>query len=59
MKYDLDIAMQFGKHKGRSVEDVLADDPQYLLWALENVDSFEVDAALQDAIERAARSPRG
>lgn len=52
--YDLDTLLDFGKHRGRPVEDVLEDDPSYLLWALENVHRFEVDKALQDAITRAA-----
>lgn len=55
MVYDLDTALDFGKHRGRTVEDLLGDDPRYLLWALENVERFEVDKALQDTITRAAR----
>jgi uncharacterized protein (DUF3820 family) len=52
--YDLDTPLAFGKYRGRTVEDVLAEDPAYLLWAMETVEQFEVDKALQDAIERAA-----
>ena len=55
MIYDLDTPLGFGKYKGQPVEDVLTEDPSYLLWAMENVASFEVDKALQDEIERAAR----
>jgi hypothetical protein len=58
MAYDLDTPLRFGKHKGRTVEDVMAEDPYYLFWCLENVESFEVDDALQDAITRAAKSRR-
>ncbi|HEX4112735.1 MAG TPA: hypothetical protein VH020_09390 [Stellaceae bacterium] len=54
MTYDLDTVLDFGRYKGRTVEDVLADDPRYLLWAMENVERFEVDKAVQDAITRAA-----
>jgi hypothetical protein len=54
MLYDLDTEIDFGKYKGRTVEDVLNEDAKYLLWAMENVDRFEVDAAIQDAITRAA-----
>ena len=28
----------FGKYKGRSVIEILVSDPQYILWANENVD---------------------
>jgi uncharacterized protein (DUF3820 family) len=52
MVYDLDTPLAFGKYKGRTVEDVLQCDPAYLLWAMENVDQFEVD---DDAINRDAR----
>lgn len=54
MIYDLDTELNFGKYKGHTVEDILTRDPEYLLWLLENVDRFEVDKALQDAIMRAA-----
>jgi len=53
--YDLDSILDFGKYKGRTVEDVLDEDPRYLLWALESVERFETDAAVADAIVRAAR----
>lgn len=55
MIYDLDSTLRFGKYKGYTIEDLLNDRPDYLLWLLENVDDFEVDKALQDAITRAAR----
>lgn len=58
MLYDLDDVMDFGKYKGKSVEDVLEEDPSYLLWLLENSERFEVDDALQDAITTAARGHR-
>lgn len=58
MIYDLDTPLQFGKHKGRPVEDVLNEDPYYLYWCLENVEHFQVDAALQDEITRAAQRGR-
>lgn len=58
MTYDLDTPLGFGKYRGYPVEEVLESDPSYLMWALENVESFEVDKALQDAIERAARTAK-
>jgi hypothetical protein len=56
MMYDLDTPIRFGRHRGRLVEEVLEDDPGYLLWCMENVESFDVDQALHDEIVRAARS---
>lgn len=58
MLYDLDTPLDFGKHKGRTVEDVLAEEPAYLMWALENVERFNCDNALTDEIMRAARGGR-
>ncbi len=58
MIYDLDTPLAFGKYKGQPVEDVLNDDPGYLLWLLENVESFTVDKALEDDILRAVRRRR-
>ncbi len=34
----------FGKHKGKSVIEVMSFDPQYVLWIEENVKSFEIYA---------------
>ena len=45
MRYDLDAPLAFGRYKGRTVEDVLDDDPDCLLWVLENVEQFEVVTA--------------
>lgn len=50
---DLDSVLRFGKHRGRTIEDVLEDDPRWLLWASENVDDFELDTAVMDAVVRA------
>jgi hypothetical protein len=53
MIYDLDTILGFGKYKGYTVEQILEQDPSYLFWLLENVERFEVDHALHDAILRA------
>lgn len=43
MSLDKKLVMEsrfpFGKHRGRKVEDVLEDDPTYLIWWGENVNS--------------------
>jgi hypothetical protein len=49
---DLDQILWFGKHQGRTIEDVLDDDPRYLMWACENVDGFELDTAVMHELER-------
>lgn len=55
MMYDLDDELSFGKYKGKTVEEVLEEDPHYLKWAMENVASFVVDNALHDEIISACR----
>lgn len=52
---NLDAVLRFGKHKGRMVEDVLDEDPAWLLWAAENVSGFELDTAVMDAVMRQLR----
>jgi uncharacterized protein (DUF3820 family) len=50
---DLDHVLTFGRHRGRTIEDVLEDDPRYLLWVCENVDDFELDDVVAHELERA------
>lgn len=38
--YDLYIRIDFGKHKGTLIQDIIQTDPDYLLWCLDNVDGF-------------------
>lgn len=42
--------LEFGKHKGETVEDVLKYDPSYLVWCIENLKWFDVDTVLDDEI---------
>lgn len=53
--YDLDDRLPFPKYKGQLLEDVIDKDPAYVLWLLENVDSFECDKAVQDYIIKRAQ----
>jgi len=36
-----DTTMPFGKHKGKTVEQIYEEDPQYVQWAAENMDNKE------------------
>lgn len=38
--YDIDDEFDFGKYKGKTVKDLLIDNPGYVDWAIRNVDSF-------------------
>lgn len=43
--------LTFGKYKGKKIEDVIEEDPKYLLWAHENIEWFQLsDEALEDVL---------
>lgn len=35
--------LEFGKHKGKTVQQVMKDDPNWLHWALQNVKDFKLN----------------
>ena len=39
---DRKAVLVFGKYKGESIQDVLDNDPQYLVWLHENNEFFEL-----------------
>jgi len=42
----LEETFKFGKHKGRQVEDVIEDDPDYIEWCVqESVVDFDEEAS--------------
>ena len=41
--YALKSYLNFGKHKGRRVEEVLGVNPDYLQWCLDNIEWFSLD----------------
>lgn len=55
INYTRGDALDFGKHKGSTVSDVLAKDPEYLNWCLDNVDYFKVDNDIYLDIREEAR----
>ena len=48
---DPDTILWFGKYQGATIRDVLHDDPGYLIWANENIESFELSYLLVEAAE--------
>jgi len=38
--------LTFGKHKGKTITQVLQDDPGWLVWADKNVEFFKLDLRL-------------
>lgn len=49
----------FGKHKGKTLKEVMYEDPSYLLWADDNVDGFELSDYLRDKVEEIAAEDDG
>ncbi len=47
----LDDTIEFGKHKGADVEDLIDDDPGWLAWAYEN-DVVEFDSEVISIMEK-------
>lgn len=43
--------LTFGKHKGKTVKEVLFEDPSWLLWADDKVEGFELSDYLRDEAE--------
>lgn len=43
MKEARNTKMSFGKHKGKTITEVLKDEPRYLLWASQNTDRPEAE----------------
>ena len=49
-QYDHDDRLMFGKHKGKTVGQIISEDPGYILWALANVSGFfATEAVLKEA----------
>lgn len=53
-KLTLDDRFWFGKYNGELIRKILADDPQYLFWAIQKVDDFNVSDELRADARRAA-----
>jgi hypothetical protein len=42
-EFSLSDKLTFGKYKGYTIEDVLEDDLNYLEWAIDEIEWFELD----------------
>ena len=43
--YDLDDKIAFGKYEGKTIQEILNWDAQYLHWCIQNLESFGLSAA--------------
>lgn len=51
--YAEDDFLDFGKYKGMTIKEVIDDDPEYLVWCLDNVNFFDVSENVLQLIENA------
>ncbi|MCC7158852.1 MAG: hypothetical protein IT281_04880 [Ignavibacteria bacterium] len=42
--YKLTDSFNFGKHKNKTIEEVIECDPEYIQWALDSIAHFALDA---------------
>ena len=47
----LDYIFTFGKCKGQSIEEVIDNEPSYVIWCSENIDWFDLDTDVYDMAE--------
>lgn len=45
-KYGFNTVLSFGKHKGSTIQQILACDPEYLEWMEENVEGAEFELSV-------------
>lgn len=43
--YDLDDTIAFGKYEGKTIQEILDCDAQYLHWCIQNLESFALSEA--------------
>ena len=51
MKHSLKDRFNFGKHRGKTIKQVIDKDPTYVEWAIKNVDGFELNLQADDYFE--------
>lgn len=55
-EFDSGYVFHFGKYAGQKLESVMGTNPQYLLWAHNNVDHFNLSPHLLEEASKAART---
>ena len=49
-----DSVLDFGRYKGEQLKDVVRNNPQYVLWAID-IGVLVIDSATLDELERSLR----
>ena len=42
--------LEFGKHKGEKIQDVMKSDPNWIHWALQNIPTFKLNPTALKAL---------
>ena len=50
--YDLNSKVDFGKHKGQKLKEIIQNDPNYIEWCMLNLDHFRLSDKTLDEIRR-------
>lgn len=58
-QYSLRMSIPFGTYKGVLMEDVIHDDPEYILWAMKNIEGFDVHYTVLEAVEARLNELKG
>lgn len=57
--FQLDDEIPFGKHKGSDLRDVIEADPDWVIWALDNIGDFAISAEAEiELLPDPRRPPR-
>ena len=50
--YTLQTVLRFGKHKGKTVNQILQEEPGYINWCLKNIDTFEMSVSDKEKVSQ-------
>ncbi len=48
---DLDYQLKFGKYVGRSLTEMLTKNPEYIIWAVDNIEWFTLSERLEEMFD--------
>lgn len=55
---ELKTIVTFGKHKGKTLDEISDTDPSYICWLKENVKTIKISKSLAEDCERVVREQK-
>jgi uncharacterized protein (DUF3820 family) len=55
---DIFYTFSFGKYKGKTLGDIFEENPSYLIWCDDNVDSFKLSPELRAQVAQQVRTQK-